>query len=614
MSYSNTQNNNQFSVETINLQQCQQEANALANHNINMDFHVNKFSKNVKKLERFNNRYWYAQMNHSRIMNDAEASYNFLKQKEQSILQDINPPYGSINLYRDREKYYFKPTPLSDFVAGTREYIENEISSIYGNINIKFVDNHNEALPYNNSEVRIDTIYIADTSIPYIQDDVFDPTMISEIYRNYQGVLVRNRYKTTAYLSHRHRDYSPNEETESYPKHVISKITNTKDAKFLLSRLGKSFKHLNSSNAIVLVDKKDISVGVLLNKVLKPIYGSVFTVTITDDMLQNMTKEEILKYKLLYHIDHIPEDEALQEKLKDILLSVLIEKHLIVDNKTVPIYGQVIITIDEAHPFLKDFLSVSDVFFVDSMDNLLKSLEEEYQASFHKKLYEGLTEFSQELSIIGNLEEDFLMDNSTAKEKFIHMLDKIDEKIVSLVQDNLLDPFSATFTDLIPVAERYKHTYVTGMTGSGKSELLKVLIMADILRADGSVILLEPHGDLAQSVIKLIKDKTRLINVNPFLADGMTPTLNLFYLPNKSEANIARLTQLILNVLKGVNADEKFTGAMEDVLEMCIRVLLRKGDGSFQELYRFLNDNRNEDLVQYGIESPNYNAPQNQDQ
>jgi len=127
--------------------------------------------------------------------------------------------------------------------------------------------------------------------------------------------------------------------------------------------------------------------------------------------------------------------------------------------------------------------------------------------------------------------------------------------------------------------------------------------MADILRADGSVILLEPHGDLACDVTKLVKDKSRLIYVNPFLNDSKTPTINLFHLPNKSEVNIARLTQVILNVLKSVNTDESFTGAMEDVLEMCIRVLLRKGNSSFHELYRMLGS-RNEDLILFGVNSP----------
>lgn len=605
MSHFNTQNHNQSLVENINLQQHQHEANMLANHNINMDFHVNWFSKNVKKLEKFNSRHWHAQMQHSQIVNDAQISHNYLKQKEQSIVQDINTYYGPTRLYRDREKYYFKPTPFSDFISGTREEIANEISRFYGNVNIIFVSDLNDALPYNNPEVRIDTTYIADGSIPYIPYEDFNPATGNEVYIDFQGLFVRNHYKSIAHLASRHQEFTLNEEAESYPKEVISKISNMKDAKFLLNRLGKSFKHLNSSNAIVLVDNKDVSVGVLMKKVLKPIYGSSFTVKITDEMLQTMSKEEILKNKLLYHIDHIPEDEESQEKLRDILFTTLVDRCMEIDNKVVPVYGQVIITVDQAHPFLKDFLSLSDVFFVDSMDNIFKNLGEEDKASFHKKIYEGLTGFSQELSAIGNLPEDLSTDNSAAKEKFIDMLDQIDETIVNLVQDNLLDPFSSTFQELIPVAERYKHTHVTGMTGSGKSELLKALIMADIARDDGSIILLEPHGDLAASVVKLVRDKSRLVYIDPFLSESHTPTINLFHTLNKSEANIARLTQVILSVLKSVSSDENFSGAMEDVAEMCTRVLIRKGNSSFQEFYRFLNDNRNDDLVEIGINSPN---------
>ncbi|MFW0697015.1 helicase HerA domain-containing protein, partial [Aliarcobacter butzleri] len=58
---------------------------------------------------------------------------------------------------------------------------------------------------------------------------------------------------------------------------------------------------------------------------------------------------------------------------------------------------------------------------------------------------------------------------------------------------------------------------MTGQTGSGKSELLKTLILRNILRADGSVVLLEPHGDLSDQVAQLVKDKPRLVYVDPFL-------------------------------------------------------------------------------------------------
>jgi hypothetical protein len=323
-----------------------------------------------------------------------------------------------------------------------------------------------------------------------------------------------------------------------------------------------------------------------------------------DEESQKMSIEDVLKYKLIYHVDHIPEDENLREKLREMLFSILVHKFIMIENKVVPIHGQVIITIDKEHSFLKDFLSSSDVFFVDSMENIMTNLQEKDKTSFHNKLYKSLTLFSKELSALGALPFDDLHKNNQ-NDKFINLLDNMDEEVAKLVKNNLLDPFDDNFENLIPLIERYKHTYITGQTGSGKSELLKTLILRDILRGDGSVVLLEPHGDLADDVAKMIKDKTRLVYLNPFLGENKAPTINLFYLQDKSESNIARVTQIILNVLKGINSDESFSGAMEDQLEMCIRVLLRRGNGSFKELYRFLNDNRNKDLVEFGKNSPN---------
>ena len=59
------------------------------------------------------------------------------------------------------------------------------------------------------------------------------------------------------------------------------------------------------------------------------------------------------------------------------------------------------------------------------------------------------------------------------------------------------------------------------------------------------------------------------------------------------------MANVILGVIKQIKADESFSGPMEETLLRCIRVLLRKGDGSFSELYRFMNDKRNPDLVKY---------------
>jgi hypothetical protein len=51
--------------------------------------------------------------------------------------------------------------------------------------------------------------------------------------------------------------------------------------------------------------------------------------------------------------------------------------------------------------------------------------------------------------------------------------------------------------------DRRHHLYLIGQTGTGKSTLIRALIAQDILRGEGCA-LLDPHGDLKESVVDLI--------------------------------------------------------------------------------------------------------------
>ena len=55
----------------------------------------------------------------------------------------------------------------------------------------------------------------------------------------------------------------------------------------------------------------------------------------------------------------------------------------------------------------------------------------------------------------------------------------------------------------ISVADRRRHLYLLGKTGSGKSTLLRTLIVQDI-EAGRGLMLLDPHGDLAEELLDLI--------------------------------------------------------------------------------------------------------------
>src|SRR5436309_3834451 len=57
-------------------------------------------------------------------------------------------------------------------------------------------------------------------------------------------------------------------------------------------------------------------------------------------------------------------------------------------------------------------------------------------------------------------------------------------------------------------ADRRSHMYVIGKTGTGKSTLLKTLVLQDIEHGEG-LALFDPHGDLAEEVVALIPASRR---------------------------------------------------------------------------------------------------------
>jgi len=63
--------------------------------------------------------------------------------------------------------------------------------------------------------------------------------------------------------------------------------------------------------------------------------------------------------------------------------------------------------------------------------------------------------------------------------------------------------FGVTQEVNLPVKDRLTHTYVVGQTGTGKSTLLKTMILSDI-NAHRGCALIDPHGDLFEEILGLI--------------------------------------------------------------------------------------------------------------
>ena len=136
-------------------------------------------------------------------------------------------------------------------------------------------------------------------------------------------------------------------------------------------------------------------------------------------------------------------------------------------------------------------------------------------------------------------------------------------------------------------ADRRNHMYVIGKTGTGKSMLLKTLVLQDIATGEG-LALFDPHGDLAEEVVAQVSssrlrdliylnvpDRSFIWHFNPF-AD--VP-------PEKHALAAAGMVE----VFKKLWPDD-WGPRLEHLLRNVVFTLLEAGDATFADIPRLLSD------------------------
>jgi len=171
-------------------------------------------------------------------------------------------------------------------------------------------------------------------------------------------------------------------------------------------------------------------------------------------------------------------------------------------------------------------------------------------------------------------------------------------------RSQVLDPSKEEeFDKTFGVDNINSHMYMLAATRSGKTEFIKLIYRRLIAKEDGSIVIFDPHGDLASQCAKMMNDKKDIIYIDPTFKKGFTPTINPFRLKKRDEGTIEIVAQEIVNALESIIGKE-FTPNMEALLTPLIYTLLRKGDSGIDELLRFLDDDNNHDLVSYALKSP----------
>lgn len=140
-------------------------------------------------------------------------------------------------------------------------------------------------------------------------------------------------------------------------------------------------------------------------------------------------------------------------------------------------------------------------------------------------------------------------------------------------------------------ADRRQHMYIIGKTGTGKSELMKDLIMQDI-RAGKGICFMDPHGDAIKDILKLIPPERAedVIYFNP--GDSERPMgLNLLEAHTEDEKHFVATS--VINMMYKL-FDPYKTGIVGPRFEHAVRnamlTAMAEPGSTFVEVMRILTD------------------------
>jgi hypothetical protein len=143
--------------------------------------------------------------------------------------------------------------------------------------------------------------------------------------------------------------------------------------------------------------------------------------------------------------------------------------------------------------------------------------------------------------------------------------------------------------------ERTKHTYIVGKTGTGKSTLLSRMIEQDMRRGSG-VCVIDPHGDLVDSVLAKVPDDriSDVVIFDPSSAERPLG-LNLLEFDPKISHHKDFVVQETIAIMRKMFYFEHIGPIFEHTLRHLILTMLDesiKGEGTLIEVPRLIYDEK----------------------
>lgn len=150
--------------------------------------------------------------------------------------------------------------------------------------------------------------------------------------------------------------------------------------------------------------------------------------------------------------------------------------------------------------------------------------------------------------------------------------------------------------------QRRLHTFAVGRTGVGKSVLLHGLIRHYLVwNRKPSLVVLDPHGDLARSIVRdrALCQGDRLVYVNLDGIAGQHIHLNPFDLRRPTEQKLNRAQLQFAGAVEQI-IGQSFTPVQRTLIRACLGIMLHKPGMTLVDLVRLLQDDQNADLLRHG--------------
>ena len=153
----------------------------------------------------------------------------------------------------------------------------------------------------------------------------------------------------------------------------------------------------------------------------------------------------------------------------------------------------------------------------------------------------------------------------------------------------------------IKTDDRRRHIYIVGKTGVGKTTMMENMIVNDIMAGRG-VGLLDPHGEFAEKVLRLVPEE-RAADVIYFDPNDTDFPVGFNPLERVAETQRHLVASGVLGVFKKIWPDV-WSARMEYILSNALLTLLEYPDATLLGIVRILSDKKYRDKLVANLTDP----------